>query len=190
MCWIVSDFQEGKTATAPSLDPRGDSRIVCCVSNHNRIANGSVCRTTAAAIARERYILRRERNLPWAGCSYSSVVAVVQSMSNDPLADPVRHALNSVHRHLAIGRASARRYPRGVAPLAAIDDTSEPTLANLRALLSPGEQVYIFNEPPGRMNGLAVGSPLVSRQMVGPEIFLASETSLIRASRLLPSAHV
>src|ERR1035438_459571 len=103
-------------------------------------------------------------------CSFASrAITETPFLSDDPLADPVRHALNSVHSHLAIGQAPARRYPKEVAPFAVIDDTSEPTLANLRALLSRGEQVYIFNEPPGPMNGLTVGPPLDTFQMVGPE---------------------
>ena len=52
-----------------------------------------------------------------------------------------------------------------------IDDTSEPTLARLEALLVPGEQVYIFNEPPAQMNGLSVGPPLHTFQMLGPDYF-------------------
>jgi ribosomal protein S18 acetylase RimI-like enzyme len=92
-------------------------------------------------------------------------------MSTDPLGDPVRNALNSTHAHFAIGRAPARRYPAEVSPFAVIDDVSEPTLARLEALLAPGEQVYIFNEPPARMNGLCVGPPLHTFQMLGPDHF-------------------
>jgi GNAT superfamily N-acetyltransferase len=90
-------------------------------------------------------------------------------MSGDPLVDPVRNALNSVHARFAVGQASARRYPAEVAPFAVIDDTSEPTLSRLGALLVPGEQVYIFNEPPKEMNGLFFGPPLHTFQMLAPE---------------------
>ncbi len=90
-------------------------------------------------------------------------------MNGDALLDPVRNALNSIHAHFAVGRAPARRYPEEVAPFAVIDDASEPTLAWLEALLAPGEQVYIFNEPPSEMNRLAVGPPLHTFQMLGPE---------------------
>jgi ribosomal protein S18 acetylase RimI-like enzyme len=96
-------------------------------------------------------------------------VGIVLSRYDDPLADPVRHALNSAHQHFEIGSASARRYPEEVAPFAVIDDTSEPTLVRLQALLVPGEQVYIFNEPLAGMNGLAAGAPLQTFQMVGPD---------------------
>ena len=92
-------------------------------------------------------------------------------MNSDPLLDPVRNALNSAHAHFAIGRPPARRYPAEVSPFAVIDDTSEPTLARLEALLVPGEQVYIFNEPPAQMNGLSVGPPLHTFQMLGPDYF-------------------
>jgi GNAT superfamily N-acetyltransferase len=94
-----------------------------------------------------------------------------KNMNNDPLLDPVRNALNSEHAHFAIGSAPARRYPAEVAPFAVIDDTSKPTLARLGALLSPGEQVYIFNQPPAQMDGLAAGPPLHTFQMLGPEHF-------------------
>jgi ribosomal protein S18 acetylase RimI-like enzyme len=90
-------------------------------------------------------------------------------MDGDPLADPVRHALNSAHHHFEIGSAPARRYPEEVAPFAVVDDTSEPTLARLQPLLAPGEQVYIFNEPPAGMKGLTAGPPLHVFQMLWPE---------------------
>jgi ribosomal protein S18 acetylase RimI-like enzyme len=91
-------------------------------------------------------------------------------MKNDVLVDPARHALNSVQAHFAIGYAPARRYPAEVAPFAVIDDFSEATLLRLEALLAPKEQAYIFREPPARMKGLAVGSPLHTSQMLGPEL--------------------
>jgi ribosomal protein S18 acetylase RimI-like enzyme len=97
-------------------------------------------------------------------------------MNRDPLPDPVRHALNSVHAHFAIGHAPARRYPPEVAPFAVIDDMSEPTLTRLQELLTPGELVYIFNEPPAQMDGLSVGPPLHTFQMLGPEVGAVTET--------------
>jgi ribosomal protein S18 acetylase RimI-like enzyme len=90
-------------------------------------------------------------------------------MSDDPLLEPVRYALNSVHAHFVIGHAPARRYPPEVAPFAVIDDMSGPTLERLKELLTSGERVYIFNEPPALMDGLSVGPPLHTLQMLGPE---------------------
>jgi hypothetical protein len=90
-------------------------------------------------------------------------------MNRDPLADPVRHALNSVRAHFAIGHAPARRYPPEVAPFAVIDDMSVSTLTRLQELLTPSELVYIFNEPPGQMDELSVGPPLHTFQMLAPE---------------------
>jgi GNAT superfamily N-acetyltransferase len=90
-------------------------------------------------------------------------------MSSDPLLDPVRNALNSVHAHFVVGQVPARRYPPEVAPFAVIDDSSAPTLARLQALMGPGDQVYIFGEPPARMKGLSAGPPLHTFQMLGPE---------------------
>jgi ribosomal protein S18 acetylase RimI-like enzyme len=97
-------------------------------------------------------------------------------MNRDPLADPVRHALNSVHAHFAIGLAPARRYPPEVAPFAVIDDMSEPTLTRLQELLTPGELVYTFNAAPAQMDGLSVGPPLHTFQMLGPEVGAVVET--------------
>jgi ribosomal protein S18 acetylase RimI-like enzyme len=97
-------------------------------------------------------------------------------MNGDSLADPLRHALNSAHAHFAIGHAPARRYPPEVAPFAVIDDISEPTLMRLRELLTPGELVYIFNEPPAQMDRLSVGPPLHTFQMLGPEVGAVVET--------------
>jgi hypothetical protein len=68
-----------------------------------------------------------------------------------------------------IGQAPARRYPSEVAPFAVIDDMSEPSLRRLKKLLTSGVRVYIFNGPPSQMDGLAVGSPLHTLQMLGPE---------------------
>jgi GNAT superfamily N-acetyltransferase len=90
-------------------------------------------------------------------------------MNADPLLDPVRNALNSVHARFTVGHAPARRYPSDVAPFAVIDDMGKPTLSALEALLAPGEQVYIFNEPPKKMNGLSLGPPLQTLQMLAPE---------------------
>jgi hypothetical protein len=91
-----------------------------------------------------------------------------QNPGRDPLVDPVRNALNSVHAHFAIGRAGPalsgggravrgdRRYERADA-------------SAIEALLARGEQVYIFNEPPKEMNGLSAGPPLHVFQMMAPD---------------------
>jgi GNAT superfamily N-acetyltransferase len=100
-----------------------------------------------------------------------------KNMNSDPLSDPIRHALNSVHAHFAIGHAPARRYPPEVAPFAVIDHVSEPNVTRLRELLTPGELVYIFNEPVAQMDGLSVGPPLHTFQMLGPEPPPAVEAS-------------
>jgi len=92
-----------------------------------------------------------------------------QNSGSDPLLDPVRNALNSEHAHFAVGESPARRYPAHVAPFAVIDDISEPTLGRLEALLAPGEQVYIFTEPPKEMKGLSAAPPLHIFQMIAPD---------------------
>jgi len=53
---------------------------------------------------------------------------------------------------------------------------SQSTLTRLQELLTPGELVYIFNEPPAQMDGLSVGPPLHTFQMLGPEVGAVVET--------------
>jgi ribosomal protein S18 acetylase RimI-like enzyme len=106
-------------------------------------------------------------------------------MNGDPLADPVRHALNSVHAHFAVGHAPARRYPPEVAPFAVVDDMREPTLARLEELLRSGELVYIFNQPRSQMEGFSVGPPLHTFQMLGPKLAPPVETRENQISPLL-----
>jgi hypothetical protein len=86
-----------------------------------------------------------------------------------PFLTPVRYALNGVHAPFVIGQAPARRYPPELAPFAVIDDMSEPILKRLKELPTSDERVYIFSGPPALMDGLSVGPPLHTLQMLGPE---------------------
>ena len=58
-------------------------------------------------------------------------------------ANPVWHALETRHCHLAISGGNARRYPADVAPFVAVAEPTIDALKAVRSLLVPGEQVWI-----------------------------------------------
>ena len=89
-------------------------------------------------------------------------------MSGDPLLDPAWNALATEHARLAFGDGRARRYPAVVVPFAALADQSAASWADLKGLLTPVEHVYLFGAQPAGTNGLKVGTPLHTYQMVWP----------------------
>jgi len=58
--------------------------------------------------------------------------------------DPVWHALQSGHRHLALAAGAACRYPADVAPFAAVAAPGAAELRDLHSLLAPKEAVWLF----------------------------------------------
>ena len=64
------------------------------------------------------------------------------------VANPIWLAAATRQRHLTYGEGPARRFFREVLPLAALENHSPQAVAALTALVSPGEQVMIFEEPP------------------------------------------
>jgi ribosomal protein S18 acetylase RimI-like enzyme len=64
------------------------------------------------------------------------------------LVNPIWQAATTRQRHLAYGDGAARRFYSDVLPLAALENHSAEAVAALTALVSPGEQVMIFEEPP------------------------------------------
>jgi ribosomal protein S18 acetylase RimI-like enzyme len=64
------------------------------------------------------------------------------------LANPIWQAATTRQQHLAYGDGPARRFYSEVVPLAAFENHSPEAVAALTALVSPGEQVMIFEEPP------------------------------------------
>jgi ribosomal protein S18 acetylase RimI-like enzyme len=65
-----------------------------------------------------------------------------------PLRNPIWHAALTRQQHLSYGQGPARRFYPDVCPLAAVEDHSAEALAALTALVSPGERVWFFEEPP------------------------------------------
>lgn len=89
-------------------------------------------------------------------------------MSGDPLLDPVWNALATEHKCFAVGTARARRYPAAMAPFAAVADHSQANWAALKDVMAPGDHVYLVGAQPACTNGLKVGAPLNTHQMVWP----------------------
>jgi len=67
-------------------------------------------------------------------------------MSVELLDNPIWHALNSRHAHLAIGSGSVRRYPAAVTPFVGCDHAD--TAAEVAALVQPGERIGILSVIP------------------------------------------
>jgi predicted GNAT family acetyltransferase len=65
-----------------------------------------------------------------------------------PLDHPVWNALITTQSALAQGGTLARRYPRQIAPFAAMIDTSSQSYAALGALMSRTDQVVLFTPEP------------------------------------------
>jgi ribosomal protein S18 acetylase RimI-like enzyme len=64
------------------------------------------------------------------------------------LANPIWQAATTRQRHLAYGEGPVRRFLSEVVPLAALENHSAEAVAALAAIVSPGERVWLFEEPP------------------------------------------
>jgi len=106
-------------------------------------------------------------------------------MTGDALRDPVWNALATEHARFMIGGGRARRYPAAVVPFAAIADHSPASWAELEQLLSPREHVYISGTQPAGANGLNIGTPLHTYQMVWPsQVPIETERDGMRILRM------
>jgi ribosomal protein S18 acetylase RimI-like enzyme len=97
--------------------------------------------------------------------------------------DPVWHALNTRHSHLAVIEGDARRYPVNVAPFATLAKPTELALWELHALLAPGEYVWLFGTHYPQLPELRNEGTLECVQMVLP-VALAEKASPIELQRL------
>jgi ribosomal protein S18 acetylase RimI-like enzyme len=97
--------------------------------------------------------------------------------------DPVWHALNTRHSHLAVIEGDARRYPVDVAPFAALAKPTELALWELHALLAPGEYVWLFGTHYPDLPELRHEGTLECVQMMLP-VELAMRASPIELQRL------
>jgi ribosomal protein S18 acetylase RimI-like enzyme len=64
------------------------------------------------------------------------------------LTNTIWQAATTRQRHFAYGEGRARRYYSEVLPMAALADHSAEAVAALTAMVSPGERVWLFEEPP------------------------------------------
>jgi ribosomal protein S18 acetylase RimI-like enzyme len=64
------------------------------------------------------------------------------------IANPIWQAATTRQRHLAYGEGPVRRFYSEVVPLAALENHSADAVAALTAMVSPGECVWLFEEPP------------------------------------------
>jgi hypothetical protein len=83
-------------------------------------------------------------------------------------ADPVRAALDTTHRHLAIGSEAARRYPADVAPFATLAEPSRGSMEALRSLLAPHEAIWLFGADFPAVSGLDFTDRMICPQMALP----------------------
>src|SRR5271170_8130291 len=84
-------------------------------------------------------------------------------------ANPVWHALQTKHRHLALSASDACRYPADVAPFAAVGEPTTSALEGLQSLLKAGEAVWVFGENWPHVPGISRESTLDCLQMVLPK---------------------
>jgi GNAT superfamily N-acetyltransferase len=84
-------------------------------------------------------------------------------------ANPVWHALQTKHRHFALSRGEACRYPADVAPFAAVSTPSKSALQSLHSLLATGEYVWLMGESYPSIPELSCEGTLECLQMVLPE---------------------
>jgi GNAT superfamily N-acetyltransferase len=97
--------------------------------------------------------------------------------------DPVWHALNTRHSHLAVIEGDARRYPVNVAPFATLAKPTELALWELHSVLAPGEYVWLFGTHYPQLPELRNEGTLECVQMVLP-VDLAEKPSPIELQRL------
>jgi GNAT superfamily N-acetyltransferase len=85
----------------------------------------------------------------------------------ESLDNPIWFALTTDHRLLARSHGLARRYPPDVSPLAALLHPTNDAFADLRRLVSPGEQVALFTASPLEVPGdWQVDRSLLIEQMI------------------------
>lgn len=95
------------------------------------------------------------------------------------LDNPVWNSLASNHSSLAIGGASAKRYPADIAGFAGFPNVAMPNWAELAKLMTVGESILVLNVPLPEASGFV--SPLASviavQQYVYPATTIDSVTN-------------
>lgn len=83
--------------------------------------------------------------------------------------NPVWHALQTKHRHLAVSEGNASRYPADVVPFAAVAAPTSLALQQLHSLLAPDEFVWLVGESYPPVPELRFEETLECLQMMLPE---------------------
>jgi predicted GNAT family acetyltransferase len=94
---------------------------------------------------------------------------VEKNVPGNLFANPVWHALQTMHRRFALSAGEACRYPTDVAPFAAVATPSTTALQQLHSLLTPGESVWLVGERYPSVPELSFEETLVCLQMTLPE---------------------
>ncbi len=95
------------------------------------------------------------------------------------LDNPVWHALNSYHAHLAIRGEGAVRYPPDVFPAAATLENSSPEFTNLKDLVAPNEIVGVWGALPGDLSGWEVIFIDQARQLIHENLKPARQVNAV-----------
>lgn len=83
-----------------------------------------------------------------------------------PLDNPIWASLTSRHRACARRAGNAARYPAEIAPFAAAAQADGDALADLAALVEPGESVYLLGSMPAAGAGWRLDAPVALAQMI------------------------
>jgi ribosomal protein S18 acetylase RimI-like enzyme len=106
-------------------------------------------------------------------------------MNNLPdslFANPVWHALQTKHRHLAVSEGDACRYPAEVVPFAAVAAPTSVALQQLHSLLAPGEFLWLIGGDYPHLPELCFEETLECLQMTLPEEVVPPDPTIELAS--------
>jgi len=106
-------------------------------------------------------------------------------MNNLPdslFANPVWHALQTKHRHLAVSEGNACRYPAEVVPFAAVAAPTSVALQQLHSLLAPGEFLWLIGGNYPHLPELRFEETLECLQMTLPEEVVPPDPTIEIAS--------
>src|SRR5438552_11447220 len=93
-------------------------------------------------------------------------------MDYDPLIlldNPVWHALQTTHKPFAIGTAAISRYPAGILPFLAFENTGDNVLHKILPYVLAGEKLFIVGDMPALPSGCSVITALNCAQMICPQ---------------------
>src|SRR5688500_17515517 len=91
----------------------------------------------------------------------------VEHMPDRLFDDPIRSALPSLHRDLALSHGDVVRYPAAVASFLGVTGAAIAR-ASLDALVQPGEKVYVLGPEPALPDGWSAKAAGVVFQMLCP----------------------